>query len=144
MMTKRQAAREAKRIFHLCFVDEMLNEGRVREVVEAVLQSRHRGYLLLLSYFQRLVKLEQSRHSAKVESPVPVPEDLQMTIRNGLAHAYGPGITADFSLNSALIGGMRIRVGSDVYDGSVLSGLEALKRSFGIDGTAARERSQGG
>jgi len=30
----------------------------------------------------------------------------------------------------ALIGGMRIKVGSDVYDGSVRAGLAELEKSF--------------
>jgi F-type H+-transporting ATPase subunit delta len=33
-------------------------------------------------------------------------------------------------LNPALIGGMRIQVSSDVYDGSVRAGLESLQKSF--------------
>ena len=43
---------------------------------------------------------------------------------------YGPGISTSFAETSALIGGMRIRVGSDVYDGSVKAGLVALEKSF--------------
>ena len=51
---------------------------------------------------------------------------------------YGLGITTVFSIKPALIGGMRIQVGSDVYDGSVRRSLEQLKRSFGIDGSNDR------
>jgi F-type H+-transporting ATPase subunit delta len=43
---------------------------------------------------------------------------------------YGPGIKTQFGLKPALIGGMRIKVGSDVYDGSVQSELAALEESF--------------
>jgi F-type H+-transporting ATPase subunit delta len=43
---------------------------------------------------------------------------------------YGPAIQTEFSLNPALIGGMRIKVGSDVYDGSVQSQLATLEKSF--------------
>ena len=35
-----------------------------------------------------------------------------------------------FAQNPALIGGMRIKVGSDVYDGSVQARLAALQESF--------------
>jgi F-type H+-transporting ATPase subunit delta len=51
---------------------------------------------------------------------------------------YGPGTTTVFSLKPALIGGMRIQVASDVYEGSVRRALEQLKRSFGIDGSDGR------
>jgi F-type H+-transporting ATPase subunit delta len=135
MITKRQAAREARRMFHLCLVDGLLDEGRVRQVLEKVLQSRRRGYLLLMGQFQRLVKLAYLSHLAKVESAAPVPSDLQTNIQDGLERAYGPGIAIVFSLDPALIGGMRIQVGSDVYDGSVRRALEQLQSNFGIDGS---------
>ena len=131
MITKKRAAREAKEIFRLCFVDGALNEGRVRKVVETVLQSRRRGFLLLLGHFQRLVRLYYAQHLAKVESATPVPEDLQTNVRRGLAHVYGQGLTTAFTIDPALIGGMRIQVGSDVYDGSVKFGLDSLQRSLG-------------
>jgi F-type H+-transporting ATPase subunit delta len=124
--------REAKRMFHLCFVNGTLNEDRARQAVQIILKSRRRGYLLLLGYFQRLVKNNRIQHTAKVESAVSVPMDLQEKIRDKLMRTHGPEIHTVFSLNPTLIGGMRIQVGSDVYDGSVESGLEALQRSFGI------------
>jgi F-type H+-transporting ATPase subunit delta len=135
MMSKQKAAREARRMFHLCLVDRKVDEGRVRQVVQAILKSRRRGYLLLLRYFQRMVEIDYQRHVAKVESATPLPLELETNIRDGLVHTYGPGITMLFSLKPALIGGLRIQVGSDVYDGSVRRGLEQLKRSFGIDGS---------
>lgn len=133
MMSKQKAAREARRMFHLCLIDGKVDEGRVRQVVQVVLKTRRRGYLLLLGYFQRLVEIDYLRHLAKVESATPVTPDVETNIRNGLLHLYGPGITTLFSVKPALIGGLRIQVGSDVYDGSVRRGLEQLKRSFGID-----------
>jgi hypothetical protein len=75
MMSKQGAAREARRMFHLCPVDGVLDEWRVRQVVQAILKSRHRGYLLLLGYFQRLLEIDYLRHLAKVESATPVPSD---------------------------------------------------------------------
>ena len=131
MMTKKKAVREAKELFRLCFVNGVLDEGRVRKVVETVLRSQRRGFLLLLGYFQRLAKLYYAQHLARVESAVPVPEDLQANVRNGLASVYGSGLTTSFTIAPALIGGMRIQVGSDVYDGSVKFGLDNLQKSFG-------------
>jgi F-type H+-transporting ATPase subunit delta len=40
---------------------------------------------------------------------------------------YGAGVEATFTENPALIGGMRIKVGSDVYDDSVRARLAALE-----------------
>ena len=43
---------------------------------------------------------------------------------------HGAGLDAQFLVNPALIGGLRIQVGSDLYDGSVKTRLEKLQQSF--------------
>ena len=130
MKTTRQTKREAERLFRLCLVNGLLDEGRTRQVVERIIEAKRRGGLALLSYFRRLVRLDSARHTAKVESAVPLPEDLRASIQAGLARIYGPGISASFTHNPSLIGGMRIKVGSDVYDGSVRARLAALEENF--------------
>jgi F-type H+-transporting ATPase subunit delta len=135
MKTAKQTGREAKQLLRLCLVDGRVDENRARLVVERVLQSRPRGYLTLLALFLRLVKLDLARHTAEIESAEPLPPDLQDRTRSEIEGIYGPGITALFAKNPSLIGGMRIQVGSDVYDGSIRSGLAALARRFGIVAT---------
>jgi F-type H+-transporting ATPase subunit delta len=131
MITKKQALREAKRLFHFCLVDGVLDEKRVRTVVDVILQARRRGYLMLLGYWHRMLKLYFAQRTAVVESAALVPADVEANVRRELANVYGQGIMAEFTLNPALIGGMRIQVGSDVYDGSVRFGLDKLQQSIG-------------
>ena len=130
MRTTRQARRQAKQLFRLCLVHGTLDEDRVRHVVRSVLQSRRRGYLVLLAHFRRLVKLVRVQHTAHVESAEPLPSDLQSRVLAGLEAVYGRGMNILFTPNAALIGGMRIKVGSDVYDGSVRAGLATLEKRF--------------
>jgi F-type H+-transporting ATPase subunit delta len=130
MKTIRQIRREAKRLYRLCLVNGSLDEGRVRLVGQTLLETRRRGSLTLLSRFLHLAKLERARRSADVHSATPLPADLQASVLDGLARLYGPGISASFTHDPSLIGGMRIKIGSDVYDGSVRGALEALERSF--------------
>lgn len=128
--TTRQSVRQAKKLYRLCLANGDLDENRVHLVVERVIASRCRGYLLLLSHFQRLVKLDRAQHTAEVESAVPLPPDLRTAVQADLEAQYGHGITILFAQRPELIGGMRVKVGSDVYDGSIHSGLAALKRRF--------------
>jgi F-type H+-transporting ATPase subunit delta len=130
MKTAKQTKREATRLFRLCLVNGLLDEGRVRQIVERVIEDKRRGHLFLLSQFHRLVKLERARHTAEVASAVPLPADLQASVQADLQKEYGPGLNILFSQRPELIGGMRIQVGSDVYDGSVQGELAALERSF--------------
>ena len=130
MKPTRRARREATQLFRFCVVNGLLDEGRARSVVQQIVADKPRGYLATLSLFCRLVKLDSQRHTAKVETAAALPTDLQANVKDGLTKAYGPGLTTNFADNPALIGGMRIQVGSDVYDGSVQARLNALQQSF--------------
>jgi F-type H+-transporting ATPase subunit delta len=59
-----------------------------------------------------------------------MPSDIRENVEAGLVKTYGPNISTSFVENPTLIGGMRIRVGSDVYDGSIKTALAALEQSF--------------
>jgi len=130
MRTTRRARREARRLYRACVVDGLLDEGRARQVVERVAGARRRGSLPILSHFRRLVRLDRARHRAVVESAVPLPPDLRASVEAGVVSAYGPGVSTSFAENPELIGGMRVRVGSDVYDGSVRTALLTLEERF--------------
>jgi len=130
MKFSKQARRGAKELFRSCLVDGLLDEGRARQAVQQVVETKPRGYLAILTHFERLVELDLERRSARIESAVPLPADLQSSVRESLSRPYGPGLNFSFAQNQSLIGGMRIRVGSDVYDGSVQAKLAMLQASF--------------
>ena len=125
-----QAKRDAKELFRLCFVSGSLDEDRVRQVVERVSKSKNRNRLNVLAQLRRLVELDRVRHTATVESATPLPPAMQASVQAEISRVYGPGLTISFIDSPALIGGMRIKVGSDVYDGSVQARLAALEASF--------------
>ena len=130
MKSAKHTIREARQLFRLCCDNGSFNEGRVRQVVERVIQVKNRGYLALLAEFERRVRLARAEHTAEVESAVPLPADLRKTVQARLEKAYGQGIQIHFAEKPDLIGGMRIKIGSDVYDGSVLSELAKLEKNF--------------
>lgn len=130
MKTLKQIKREAKHLYRLCYTNGSLDEARVRQVVSTILTLRRRRYLALATEFERLVKLERLQHLAQVESAAPLPPDLKESVQMSLNQLYGPGLTTSFSESPVLIGGMRVKVGSDVYDGSIKAGLAALEKAF--------------
>ena len=130
MKISKQAKREAKQLFRSCFVNGLLEEQRARQAVQKVIELKPRGFHGILGHFQRLVKLDIDRRTAKVESAAPLAPDLQQTVQANLTRVYGAGLNVSFSQNPSLIGGLRIKVGSDVYDGSVQGRLAALQESF--------------
>jgi F-type H+-transporting ATPase subunit delta len=84
----------------------------------------------MLSHFQRLLKLHRESRRARVENAVETSPELMSRIQDGLARRYGPGLDVTFWINPDLLGGLRVRVGSDVYDGSVKARLDGLKDTF--------------
>jgi len=130
MKTTRQAQREARRLFRLCLVDRSLDEGRVRDVVQRMIDAGRPGSLAVLTRFQRLVRLDRAAHSARIESVTPLPDEVRASIESGLARIYGRGLVTSYAENPTLLGGVQITVGSDVYDGSIQARLAALEARF--------------
>ncbi len=126
MKISKQARRDAKSLFQTCRVNGVLDEGRVRQTVQQVIAQKPRGHVAILSHFQRLVKLDIARREARVENAVETTPALMASVKSNLERRYGPGLNVTFWVNPALIGGLRIKVGSDVYDGSVAARLAAL------------------
>jgi F-type H+-transporting ATPase subunit delta len=130
MKISRLAQREARRLFRSCQVNGLLDENRVREAAALLLAKKPHGYVEILSRLHRLVKLDWEQHQARVESTAPLPADLQTDVTNQIKKVYGSGVDIAFNQNTALIGGLRIQVGSYLYDGSVKTRLEKLEQSF--------------
>jgi len=132
MKRTKLAGRDAKQLFRLCVANGSLDEGRVRQVVQRVGETRNRNRFNVLAQLRRLVQLDCTRHTAIVESATPLPPGMQVSVQAELARMYGPGLNTSFAHRPALIGGMRVKAGSDVYDGSVQARLATLEARFGI------------
>lgn len=126
MKVNKQARRDGKSLFTACCVAGVLSEDKLRQTVTAVIAQKPRGYVGTLTHLQRLVKLDLERRSARVENAVETTPVQMENITAALAKKYGPGMNVTFFVNPALIGGLKIKAGSDIYDGSVAGRLAAL------------------
>ncbi len=130
MKISKQALREARELFRTCQVNGLLDESRVRQALALLSEKKPRGYMEILGRLHRLVKLDLERRMVKVESATPLPPDMQNDVAGQIKKKYGNGMNISFAQNPALIGGLRIQAGSDLYDGSVKTRLEKLEESF--------------
>jgi F-type H+-transporting ATPase subunit delta len=130
MKIGKQARRDAKELFMACRRDGVLNETRVRQTVAQVLASKPRNYLAALTHFQRLLELDIQSRTVRIENAVPTSESQMATLKANLTQKYGAGLDFQFFVDPTLIGGLRIQIGSDVFDGSVKTRLAALENSF--------------
>ena len=132
MKISKQARRDAKQLFVACQTNGVLDAAKVSRTVQLVAQQKPRGHMGILHHLQRLVKLDLDRRSARIESAVALAPEQQSGIQANLTRVYGAGLQVAFVQNPALIGGLRIKVGSDVYDASVASRLARLRDSFEV------------
>lgn len=130
MRTARQNARDARQLWRLCQRDGHVDEARARQIVDGVLASGRSAGPAMLSGFLKWLKRDRARHSARVESATPLAADVRAAVEQGLAARYGADLTTTFTVDPSLIAGVRVRVGDDVFDGSVKGGLTALDARF--------------
>ncbi len=130
MKSRKEALRIAKKIFAGCLKDGQLDESSVRKVVAKLSETKPRGYQEVADAYLRLVRLEVEKNRAIVQSAVALDEPTKTGLVADLKKKYGPQIQPEFSVDPGLLGGMKIRVGSDVWDGSVKNRLERLSEQF--------------
>ena len=128
MKLSREARRQTKELFELAMVDGRLDADRLRRIFSEIAERKPRSYVQMLKFLARLARLEAARHHAVIESATPLAEAIRAEITSSLIARFGE-ITAEFHHNPELIGGLRVRLGSDVWDGSIQSRLETLKQS---------------
>ena len=130
MKISKVAAATARRLFGLCQTDGRLDDAKLRTVITRLMESKPRDYHAILSALQKLTRLELERRKVTVESAVTLDEATRQRVMAGLANQYGPDLVAQYEVNPTLLGGLRIRVGNDVFDGSVQGRLERLTNAF--------------
>ena len=114
----------------MCFVEGAFDDDCARRTAQAVAAGAARDRLAVLAHFLRLLKLDLAMRTATVESATVLPEELRAEITAALARRFGPALATTFVERASLIGGVRIQVGCDLYDGSVLASLAALEKAF--------------
>jgi len=105
-------------------IGDSLDEKRQRHLVEEFFSGIKDG---------RVVVLEGEAlqgASAEVTSALPLTEAEQEMVRKQLAKPLGAGASLSFRVNPAILGGLVVRLGDKVIDGSVAGKLEGLRQSL--------------
>jgi F-type H+-transporting ATPase subunit delta len=130
MKVSKTAASTARRLFGLCMVNGRLDESRLRDLVARLAADKPRDYRGTLAAIHRLARLEIERRRVTVESAIDLDEATRQRIATSLASRYGPDLVTEYRVNPDLIGGLRMRVGNDVLDGSVKGRIDRLTTTF--------------
>jgi F-type H+-transporting ATPase subunit delta len=126
MRATKESQQLARRLFRLSLADGQVSPERVSAVLAYLAAHPPRQLLPVLKYYQRLIAAQLARNRARVEHAGAVTEAMLRTIANGFAQRYRRPVTAVAEPNSALVAGLRISIGDDVYESTILSQLAAL------------------
>lgn len=112
------------------FTDGQLDRGKVASVVQSLISKRPRHFMAVLHYFRRLLRLEIEKRHARIESAIPLNPQAASDIGARLKRKFGNDLTTEFVVDPTLLGGVRVRVGSDVWDGTLRDRLERLRQQL--------------
>jgi F-type H+-transporting ATPase subunit delta len=130
MRVSKEVRQIARELLRASFTDNQLDPGRVASVVDSVLNKKPRNSIKILDYYKRLLRLEAEKRHARIETATELNPNVGSQIVSNLKKRYGTDLTSEFVVNPALLGGMKIRVGSDVWDSSVRNRLERLQQQL--------------
>lgn len=130
MKISREARRAAREMFRLSLVDGRLDNARIKDLSGRLVTEKPRSYLEILKEFTRLVRLELASRHAVIESAAALPDEQTSRLAAGIKTRFGNDITTEFRVQPDLIAGIRIKVGSDVWDGTVRNRLNTLSQQL--------------
>lgn len=110
----------------------LANGNEVSKNAVGVLLQRRREQILgeLATEFRALVQDKAGEAVAVVETARPLTTDDQTALREQMARLTGKRIVLDVRENPDLLGGVRVRVGNTLFDGSLLGELESLQQAL--------------
>ena len=127
MKITKEARRVARKLFRACLVNHRLDEDRVRKTFSTIVIQKPRYYFGILKVIEKLVRVESQKHTGVIESPFLLNETHFQEVYSRLKSSFNQSLTMTQRMNPSLIGGLRIQVGSNVWDGSGSPRVEPIK-----------------
>lgn len=116
----------AKQLFKLSLVNGQVSAGQVAGVLGYIEKTQPRHPLALLKFYHRAIAAELARSHALVEHAGPLGDATLKLIEGAMTQRYQRPVTASAQANPKLLAGLRVRVGSDVYESTVAGQLANL------------------
>ncbi|GAA0540027.1 F0F1 ATP synthase subunit delta [Paractinoplanes ferrugineus] len=89
-----------------------------------------RGFDTSLTRLIELTAAKRDREVAYVTVARPLNDADEQALAGKLADIYGRPVSLKVDVDPSIIGGVSVRVGSDLYDGTILRRLNAAKQAF--------------
>jgi F-type H+-transporting ATPase subunit delta len=116
----------ARQLFKMSLVDGDVSADRVGGVLAYIAKHSPPNPLLVLRAYQRLIAAEVAKGVALVEHAGAINDAMLSEIASSMTQKYGRRVNATAKANPALLAGIRVHIGDDVYESSVAGQLAAL------------------
>ena len=126
MAASKQTKLLAKQLFKLSVVNGAVSPEQVAGVLGWIEKHQPRQSLALLKAYHHRIALELAKSQAVVEHAGPVTDATLKLIEGAMTQKYKRSIAVSAKPAPKLLAGLRVRVGSDVYESSVAGQLAAL------------------
>ena len=115
-------------------VDDLLS-GKVQPVTLRLVQLAlsgfgGRGFSASLTRLVELAAARRDRSVAYVTTAVPLTDEEEDRLAARLSQMYGRQVSPKIDVDPRIIGGVRVKVGSDLYDGSVSRRLAEVRTAL--------------
>jgi F-type H+-transporting ATPase subunit delta len=130
MKLNKEIRQLSRKMLQASFTDGQLDPGRITSLVNSLIRQKPRNYIDVLKHYKRLLRFELEKRHATIETASEVDPAIRSEIEANLKSKYGNDLSTEFQIDPQLLGGMRIRVGSDVWDGSVRNRLQRLQHEL--------------
>jgi F-type H+-transporting ATPase subunit delta len=130
MKIPKEAKRTARHLLRATTRTGRLDLEYARKVVQILAEKKPRHYMAILSSYQRMLRNEVDQRHAVIESSTPLSSAEQTSVLAELQKKCGSDVTCDFRVNPELLGGMRVKLGSNVWDGSLKNRIASLRDSL--------------
>lgn len=126
MSNRKKIAAFARRLFRMSLEDGKVSADRVSGVLAWVEKHRPTGATTLLRAYKRLIETEISRNRAVIEFSGDLSPGTFQEIAASMSRHFNRPIEAVPVARPDLIAGIRVRVGCDIFENSVVSQLATL------------------
>jgi len=107
-------------------IGEALDEKRQRTLIDEFFSGVRTGKVVLLEEAGEL----SPAADAEVVSALPLTENEQSSIRAEVGRKAGAGMRIAFQVDPDVLGGLKIRIGDRVIDGTVAGRIDNLRKSM--------------
>lgn len=129
MAADKQTKRLAKQLFKLSLANGAVSPDQVAGVLGWVEKRAPRHPLSLLRTYHRYIATELAKSRAVIEHAGPVSDLTLKLIESAMTQKYRRPVAAVAKPSPELLAGLRVRVGSDVYESSISRQLAVLSSS---------------